>query len=137
VPTTQAIFVAAELGLADFMAGRPRISVELAEQTGADEASLRRLLNALTAVDICHVTADGRFELTPTGELLRSDRADSLRSWALWWGRSLWPAWGNLLHSIRTGESGRALLTGTRGFDHLAQDPARRRPPTERRPAGR
>jgi orsellinic acid C2-O-methyltransferase len=121
--TTQAIYVAAELRLADFLAEHPRTSTELAGLTGSHEPSLRRLLRALTALGICRAGPGGSFELTPMGALLQTNRSDSLRSWVLWWGRSLWQAWGNLLHSVRTGESGRALLTRTRGFDHLADDP--------------
>lgn len=121
--TTQAIYVAAELGLADLLAERSRTSAELATLTGSHEPSLRRLLRALTAIGVCRAGRSGSFELAPMGALLRADATDSLRSWTLWWGRSLWQAWGNLLHSVKTGESARAMLTGTQGFDHLAQDP--------------
>ena len=117
--TTQAIYVAAELGLADLLVEGPRTSAELAALTASHEPSLRRLLHGLMAIDICRPAEHGRVELAPTGALLQTAHPASLHAWALWWGRSLWPAWGNLLHSVRTGESGRA----TQGFDLLATDP--------------
>jgi hypothetical protein len=57
------------------------------------------------------------------GALLQADAQDSLRSWTMWWGAHLWPVWGNLLYSVKTGKSARKLLTGTEGFDHLELDP--------------
>src|SRR5881392_2408822 len=62
--------------------------------------------------------------MTPMGSLLATDVPGSLRSWSIWWGMHLWPVWGNLLHSVRTGQSARAHLTGTPGFAHLEHDPA-------------
>jgi hypothetical protein len=34
----------------------------------------------------------------------------------------MWPVWGQLLHSVKTGESARRLLTGTEAFGHLHAD---------------
>jgi SAM-dependent methyltransferase len=119
----QAVHVAAELRLADLLANGPRTSAELAAATGAHAPSLQRLLRALTALDVCRECDDGAFEIAPLGSLLGTDDPDSLRSWAIWWGAHLWPVWGNLLYSVRTGQSARALLTGTDGFKHLERDP--------------
>jgi orsellinic acid C2-O-methyltransferase len=121
---SQALFVAAELGLADLLRNGPRTKDDLAATTGVHAQSLHRLLRALTTIEICRETEDGLFEITSMGSLLGSDVSGSLRSWAIWWGSNLWPVWGNLLYSIRTGESARKLLTGTDGFKHLEQDSA-------------
>ncbi|MDD5364455.1 MAG: methyltransferase [Gallionellaceae bacterium] len=118
----QALHAAAELGIADLLADGPKTSDELAAACGAHAPSLYRLLLALTTLDICTEGPDGAFELTPTGEMLRSDAPDSLRAWTIWWGEYLWPVWGNLLHSVRTGTSARKLLTGDSGFGHLERD---------------
>lgn len=120
----QAIAVAAELGLADLLSAGPRSSADLAEQTQTDAPSLQRLLRALTTIDICRELDDGRFGMTEMGELLRADSPDSLRCWSMWWGKYLWPVWGNLRYSVNTGRSARTLLTGTEGFKHLENDPA-------------
>ena len=118
----QAVYVAAELRIADLLANGPRTSAELAEAAGADTPSLHRLLRALSTIDICKEREDGSFEITPMGALLGTGRPDSLRSWTIWWGAHLWPLWGHLLHSVRTGRSARKRLLGTDGFEHLERD---------------
>ncbi len=121
---SQAIGVAAELGLPDLLRDGPRTSDDLAAAARAHAPSLHRLLRALTTIDICRECADGAFELTDTGALLSTDHPHSLRSWVIWWTRYLWPVWGNLLYSVKTGKSARAMLLGTEGFAHLADNPA-------------
>ncbi len=121
---TQAVYVAAELKIADFLSDRPQSSEELAVVTQANPAALRQLLRALTTLEICIERPDGLFELGPLGKLLVSNSADSLRAWTIWFGAQLWPVWGQLLYSVRTGQSARKLLLGTDGFAHLERDPA-------------
>jgi hypothetical protein len=120
---TQALYVAAELRIADHLAAGPRTSADLAASAGTDPQSLHRLLRALTALDICTERDDGSFELTPLGALLQDESPNSLRAWTMWWGNHLWPVWGNLLYSVRTGKSARKLLFGTDGFGHLQNNP--------------
>jgi len=119
---SQATYVAAELRIADLLAGGPRRVDELAKAAECHAPSLRRLMRGLASLGICVEREDGRFDLTPMGSLLRSDAQDSLRSWAIVWGKLQWPVWGNLLHSVRTGESARKLIKGTEGYEHLARD---------------
>lgn len=120
---TQAIYVAAELRIADLLKEGPMTSEDLAAATGAHAPSLHRLLRALTTIEICKEHKDGSFEITPMGLLLGTDVPGSLRSWTIWWGAHLWQVWGNLLYSVRTGKSARKLLFGTDGFKHLEQNP--------------
>jgi ubiquinone/menaquinone biosynthesis C-methylase UbiE len=121
---SQAVHAAAELRIADILAAGRKTSAEVAAAAASDSSSVHRLLQALCAIDICKESADGEFELTSLGQLLREDSPQSLRSWAMWWGEHLWPAWGKLAYSVRTGKSARALLKGTEGFKHLEDDPA-------------
>jgi orsellinic acid C2-O-methyltransferase len=121
--TTQVIYAMAELSLADHVADAPRTSGQLAALTHTHEPSLQRLLRALVALGAMTESANGCYASTEMGQLLRTGTENSLRSWARWWGRSLAPAWGELLHSLRTGESARRQLTGADGFDHLTHDP--------------
>jgi SAM-dependent methyltransferase len=120
---SQAVRVAAELKLADLLAAGPKRPAELAQATETDLPSLHRLLRALASLGCCAETEDGAFALTPTGALLRSHAAGSLRSWILWSCKYQWPVWEDLLHSVRTGESARNRITGTDGFGHLVRDP--------------
>ena len=106
---SQVAYVAAELRIADLLASGPRQGDELAKAAECHAPSLQRLMRGLASLGICVEREDGRFDLTPMGSLLRSDAPDSLRSWAIVWGKLQWPVWGNLLHSVRTGESARTL----------------------------
>jgi hypothetical protein len=122
--TAQAIHVAATLRIPDLLADGPRSSAELAEPTEADGPALHRLLRALAAVGVFHEDADGRFSLTPLSERLRSDVAGSVRGWALLIGRPyFWRSWGNLEHSIRTGENAFRALHDTDVWDWRSREP--------------
>ncbi len=111
---SQAIHVAATLGIADLLADENRTSDELAESTGTHPPALYRLLRALASVDVLY-ELDGRcFGLAPLGECLRSDVPDSIASWAAFVGRPYyWQAWAGLSHSIRTGENAFKQVHGT------------------------
>ncbi|HUF10099.1 MAG TPA: methyltransferase, partial [Rhodothermales bacterium] len=117
----QAIYVAAELNLADLLADGSRTSEQLASATRTHAPSLRRVLRALTTIGICDELDDGSFAITPMGSLLGTGPG-SLRSWAIWTGGHLWETWGLLLESVSTGESVRKSVTGLEGFDRLEID---------------
>jgi hypothetical protein len=120
---TQAITAAAELRIADQLAACPLTADALAPAVGCHPASLRRLLRALASLDVTREQDDGTFALTEMGALLRGDRQPGLRSWAMWWGRHLWPVWGDLRQSVQSGRSARELATGRSGYAHLEADP--------------
>jgi hypothetical protein len=120
---SQAIYVAARLGIADVLAQGPRTSEEMASAIGAHADSVFRLLRALTTLGLCAEQDNGVFELTPLGSYLRTGIEPSVRSFALHWGGSMWPMWGTLLHSVKTGKSPRALITRKESFESLAQSP--------------
>lgn len=119
----QACYVTARLGIAELLAAGPRTAEDLAAATGTHAPALRRLLSALCSVDVCRQCDDGSFAMTRLGQLLRADVPCSMRAWTLQWGGEAWRVWANLLHSIRTGHSARALITGNEGFEHLERDP--------------
>lgn len=117
---SQAIYVAAKLGLADLLQDGARSSQELACSTCMHEPSLYRVLRALAAIGVFTETEAGLFGLTPLGETLRTDAADSLRSMAAFMGGQCnWQAWGDILHSIKTGEPAFEHVFGTGFFQHL------------------
>ena len=122
--TSCLLYVAAELGLADHLADGPMDSAELAALAGADPGALRRLLRALVQVGACRMAEGGRFGLTPLGECLRSDAPGSQRALARLFGHdAFWRAWGQLLHSVRTGETAFDHALGHGIFAHLAAEP--------------
>ena len=106
VRLSQSISVAASLGVADALADGQRSAEELAGALGCDAAALYRLLRALADAGIVHEDGDRRFSLSELGEPLRSGVAGSIREQAILFGRPyVLAAWGNLEHSIRTGEN--------------------------------
>ena len=121
---SQAIHVAATLGIADLLAGGPRGVGDLATAVGADEETLYRLLRALAAEGVFHEEADRIFALTPLSEFLRSDVPASFHGWAAQVGRPYyWQAWSNLLHSVRTGENAFSGLYGEDIWTYREQRP--------------
>lgn len=119
---SQAIAVAAELRIADFLADGPLPLSTLAAATRCDAGALRRLLRALAGIGLCKEANDGTVSLLPRGALLASDNDSLSRAYALWWGQYRWPAWGNLLDCVRTGQCAAGTLSGKAGMKELGQD---------------
>src|SRR5437763_1242297 len=95
---TQAIYVAAESGIADLVHQAPGTSAALAAQAGVNADALQRILRALASVGIFHEDAGGKFEQTPLSELLRKDVPGSMRAWARIAGSEWqWDLLGDLL----------------------------------------
>src|SRR3954467_12888556 len=69
---SQAIHVAASLGLADLIGDGTRTSTDLAAATASDPVSLYRLMRALAALGVLREAAGRCFSLTSMGEYLRS-----------------------------------------------------------------
>lgn len=122
--TTQVLYVAAKLGIADRLASGPARAETVATQVGADPGAVHRLMRALASRGVLRERRDGRFALTPVGEALRSDSEGSLRDMVLFIGHpSRWADWGSLLYSVQTGEPASEKLRGMPFFDYLDTDP--------------
>lgn len=122
---TQGLWAAAELGLADRLAGGPATADELAAETGAHPGALYRLLRALAGVGVFARDEQGRFALTPLGNLLRADVPGSQRAFATMMGAEFHAAWGELLHSVRTGQPGFEKRFGVHFFEYMRNHPDR------------
>lgn len=121
---SRAISVAAELGLADLMAEGPLAGEALAAKTRTHGPALHRLLRALVSFGWFDEIEPGCFGLTSLGDRLRTGVPGSLRNFALLFGSErAWRSWGDLLYSVRTGESAATHLYGMNGFDYFEQHP--------------
>jgi len=121
---SRAIYVAAKLGVADHLSDGYRTIDELAAATGTHAPSLYRVLRALASVGV--FTEDGKrgFALTPLAETLRTDVSGSLRAFAtVELGEEHYPAWGELLHSVRTGEIAFDRAFGMPVWEFFEQNP--------------
>src|SRR6201987_5297311 len=120
---SQAVYVAAKLGLADLLRNGPRSCEELAAVTGTDPRCLFRLVRALSAARIFVHTHGDQFALATAGKSLQSDAPGSQRAILMTLGEVHYQAWGNLLHCVRTGSTGFASTFGTSLFAYLQSSP--------------
>jgi orsellinic acid C2-O-methyltransferase len=121
---SRVVHVAAELGVADLLAQGAKTSGTLARETGTHAPSIHRLLRALASLDVVDEVEPGRFALTALGAQLRTDVPDSVRNLALTHGSEwAWRSWGELRHSIRTGEPAMQHVFGMDAFDYLGAHP--------------
>jgi uncharacterized protein YjiS (DUF1127 family) len=122
--TSQAITVAAQLGVADALADGPLTIDELATRVDADADALRRLLRALISRGVFRHRRDGRYELNSLSDTLRSDAAVSMASAARFYGsQEQRERWTLLVDSVRTGCSVVPALRGKSSFDYFAEQP--------------
>ena len=121
---SRAIYVAAKLGIADLLKEEPKDIGELAKATGSHEPSLYRILRALASAGIFAEDEPGRFALTPLAATLRTDVRGSLRAWVnMQSGDEQYRAWGDLLHSVKTGETAFNHVFGMGVWQYRAQNP--------------
>jgi hypothetical protein len=73
-PRAQYIRAAAQLGIADRLAGGPRSAADLAAELGAEPDALTRLLRAFTVVGLVREQEPGTFAATAQCEALRDNR---------------------------------------------------------------
>lgn len=120
---SQAIYVAAKLRVADLLADGAQTVEVLATTTQTHAPSLRRLLRALASVGIFTEASPDTFALTPLAMLLRSGTPNSMAALAIMYAEEQYRAWGNVLHSVRTGETAFEQQFGMSYFAYLAQHP--------------
>jgi O-methyltransferase domain/Dimerisation domain len=119
---SQAIYVAAKLGIADLLKDGPQSCVELAASTGSDAPSLFRMMRALSSVGIFSQHDRDRFALSPLAESLQTEVHGSLRAMVITIGEIHYQACGNLLHSVQTGFPAFNNVFGASLFNYLRQN---------------
>jgi hypothetical protein len=120
---TQAIYVLATLGLPDLIGDQVCCSGDLAVTTRCNADALYRVLRSLAAVGVLKEHPSKKFSLTELGQLLRSDAPGSRTRWAKFVARPpMWAAWGQLLHTVRTGENAFRHVHGKDTWQFRADD---------------
>jgi len=121
---SQCIHAAVVLRLADHLTASPLPADAMAKLAGTPLETLTRLLRVLTACGVVRRRPDGLYILTHRGERLREDAPDSLRAQILHlFHSSNWAAWGDLLHSIRTGGAAFAHALGENAWVYRETHP--------------
>jgi len=102
---SRGVFVIAKLGIPDILKNGPKTAAELASATDTHAESLFRVLRALVSVGVLATDNENHFSNTPVSETLVTNAPGSLRWFTISeLGQEHYPAWGNLMHSVKTGE---------------------------------
>jgi C-methyltransferase len=121
---SQAIYAAAELGIADLLATGEQTAEELAGVTNTNADGLYRLLRALSTVGVFAEGENHRFRNTDLGETLRRNVPGSLRGFARLMGMEMtWKAWGEIVYSVRTGQCAFERVAGQSAFEYIHSRP--------------
>jgi hypothetical protein len=119
---SQAVYVAAKLGIADLLAERPRTAEQLADVTPAHAPSLYRVLRALAGIGIFAEGEDGRFSMTPLAEPLRRGVPGSKWAMAVMMGEEHFHVWGDLIFTVETGQTAFDRIYGMPIFEFLTEN---------------
>ena len=118
------IYVIAELGVPDLLAGGASTPAELAAATSVQADRLYRVMRALAGVGLFVEDGDGRFSLTELGATLTSDRPDSMRAFARMMPASYnWRGWDELMMGVKEHKIPQEEVLGMTGFEYMAQHP--------------
>ncbi|WP_084478164.1 methyltransferase [Nocardia jejuensis] len=121
----QAIYVAADLAIADVLAAGPMTAADIAEKISANADAVHRLLRLLSSRGVFALEADGRYALNELSDPLRSDAEVSVRPWSLFVGSPEHREhWSHLSEGIRTGEAVVPAVRGVPFFEFTRQNPA-------------
>jgi hypothetical protein len=121
--TTQLLYVAAKLGVAEVLAAGPRTGPEVAQAVGADPDLLPRVLRGLALEDVLAEVGGGRFALTELGERLRGDVPGSIRGPMVVRGELYYQAAAGLLAAVRHRGTAFERVFGDRFFEYLGRHP--------------
>lgn len=119
----QAVYAVAKVGVPDALADGPLPVAALADRVGADADTLYRFCRALEALGLMEETEPRVIGLTPGGHLLRSDAPGALRHFSIVNGEESFRAWGEVLHSLKTGRPAFEKVYGTDHFTYMSEHP--------------
>lgn len=118
----RAIYVAADLGIADLLKDGEKDVKGLSSELGADPRSLYRLLRMLAGHGFFSQTED-KFSLTTLGECLTSEGPQSIRAFILKEDETRWRSIGRLKDAVINGLPSFDQIYGKSYFEYLATDP--------------
>ena len=120
---SQATYVAAKLGVADVLAGGPLTVEEIAADVDARAPELRRVLRALVAAGVFTELPDGRFCVNEAARALQAGAPGRLQDVTISFGEEMYRSFGELLNTVRTGQTAFEHVFGKPLFDYYADHP--------------
>jgi precorrin-6B methylase 2 len=120
---SQAVYAAAQLKLADLIAGGEDTSEGIAARAGAVPDRVHRLLRSLASFGLFAQAGERRWALTPAGQMLRSDVPGSLHAMALMWNEEHYDAFRCLVDAVREPRPAFDERFGTDWWSYLCEHP--------------
>jgi hypothetical protein len=120
----RALYVAANLGVADHLKDGPKTAVELAAALSVKADALYRIMRVLAASGVFVLDRDDRFSLNEIGDTLRATSAQSVRDYVIMYHECVYPPFDHIVSTVRTGKSGQIKAYGKSVFEMVQTDPA-------------
>jgi hypothetical protein len=120
---SQALYVAAKLGVADVLATQPLAAEAIADAVGARSPQLRRVLRALVAAGVFRELEDGRFASNDAAAALQAGAPGRIRDVVINFGEEMYHSFGALLHTVQSGETGFDSVYGAPVFEYYGANP--------------
>ncbi len=109
----------ARLRVADELGDSTMTYQELAEKTGASAEALHAALRTLSMMGVFTHLGDGKFTNSPLSHRLRDDHPESMRHYVMLAAGLYTDTFGNVMHTISTGESAFRARHGTYIYGYL------------------
>jgi orsellinic acid C2-O-methyltransferase len=119
---TQMVRAVVELKIPDLVAAGPQSAEDLAATTGVKADPLRRIMRCLVTVGVFTGTDEGTFGATPLSECFR-DQPGTMRGQALMLATEPYVAFGDIMHTLQTGEPAFEHIYGMPRWDQLTKEP--------------
>ena len=120
---TQCLYVVAKLSVPDLLLTGPKDAHFLAGKVGVHPRSLFRVMRALASKGVFTQDSNDRFGLTPLSKLLCTNDPASSRFVTIMSGEEAYKATGELLHTVKTGETAFNYLYREGHFEFLSGHP--------------
>ena len=120
---SQALYVAAKIGVADRLVDGPLPVERLAVDLDCDPLALARLLRTLASLGVFTEAEPGAYGLTPLGTTLVRDSQGSMRDLAVMWMETHYSPFAGLLDTVRSGRCAATEHYGRPFFTWLAEQP--------------
>lgn len=117
----RALFVAADLDIAEHLAHKPMTVDEIALVTQVQPSPLGRLLHFLELNEV-FVCNNGYYSLTDFAQKMRASHPQTIRPFLLHDDETRWNSFGHLGYAIKTSQASFDMLYGQSYFDYTKKD---------------
>lgn len=125
---SQAVSVAARLGIADHLLDGPKTAEALAAAVQAHPGAVYRMMRALSGLGVFREEPTGTFALGRTGKYLCKSAPNEIGGFsAFFCAQWHWPIWSELFYSVKTGMPAFEKTLGEPFFDYLDRHPVQAR----------